>query len=86
MLPLTPTGGLEPPRLGSAGGKRSDWFALGVTESSSEFSIGIANALPDRRGKHVKKNIFGFWKKAMWCGRLNLDGKNVKAEFVAFVI
>lgn len=56
MLPLTPTGGLEPPRRGSAGGKRSDWFALGVTESSPEFSIGIAKLCPNRRGgKHVKK-------------------------------
>lgn len=72
MLPLTPTGGLEPPRLGSAGGKRSDWFALGVTESSSEFS----NALPEPEGKtrdkkhlriseksHVVWEVKSGWKK-----------------------
>lgn len=75
LRPLNPKGGLEPLRLGSAGGKRSDWFALGVTESSSEFSIGIANALPEPEGK-----------TAVWCGRLNPDGNDVNAEFVAFFI
>lgn len=73
MLPLNPTGGLQPPRLGPAGGKRSDWFALGATGRSSEFSIGVAKALAEPEGKTAAR-----------CGRLNPDESDVNAGLVAF--